>query len=188
MVWSLSRVVRRAVPSLVCMLLAVTFAGMSPASAAGSGGGIVDGDVNTTVDPGHSAVRHYPALYFYGTLTASGTTYNGGFYITGMSDIEVSGPLPCTSICVPLNQTNWVGRDAGVVLGSDAGGGAVVGQCSIVAEADHLTGPLDLVEYERTIALSCSLSVLGGPVDSVALNVTAVPDAIGNIVGVYQVS
>ena len=189
MVWSLSRVLRRAIPSLVCVLVVVTLAGISPASAAGSGGAVVDGDYTTVSDfTTYSAVRTYRALYFYGTLTVGDATYDGGFTIAGMSDAILGGG-PCTGFfCSPTMQSTWLGRDAGVVRGFDPSPGAVSGECSVVSEEDFAVGPLLFVEVKRTLELSCSISVEGGPTQAVSLSITAMPDDLGDIAGVFTVS
>jgi hypothetical protein len=160
-----------------------------PAAAANATDGIVDGTYTTTFDTTiDKQVRTYPMLYFYGNLTAGDVTYQGGFYIAGLSDVLEYAPGHCLGLCVPLDHLGWVGQNTGPVHGFDPSPGAVDGQCGINTEDDFVTGPVDLVHIDRTIALTCSLSVEGGPVTSVSLTVTAASDSVADIAGSYAVS
>jgi len=192
MVWSSSRVARRAIPFVACVLTLFIALGATPAAAAGSGVGTVDGDYTTATDLSSSTTtRTYPALYFFGALTVGNATYDGGFYVAGMTDKETGVPLPCVGVCLPTpGQLTWTGVDAGDVNGFDPTPAAVSGQCSIVKEADTVSGPLNLLEVTRTLDISCSISLGGAAAQSVELGVTAVTDqaANGSLAGVFVAS
>lgn len=187
---SFDRVVRRVVPFICVVSVIAPVVDTAPASATtGSVNGVVDGNYTTTFDSAAATwVRSYSTLYFYGELSAGGVTYDGGFYIAGLSDTEgFGGPGSCVGTCIPppVVQTNWTGQDVGVVHAFDPSPGKVGGQCTIQSEADELTGPDYAVEVARTIVLACSLSLLGGPVQPVPLTVTAASDDVGFIAGTY---
>jgi hypothetical protein len=179
----------RAVRAGVGALLVVAAVSMStgPAAASGFGGGFMDSTITGAYEGPYTAVVTYPVMYFYGHLELAGQSYDGGFYVTGMTVTTPVTGGQCYGVCDPVRSTSWVGRDAGAVHGFDPNSGGVTGSCAIVDQVTSTTGPFYFVEVRRSISLACTVSLLGGPPSSFSVQVTAKTDGVGNLEGVYTV-